>query len=104
MSRLIKFAFRLGLALKTFAIAHPAFAATVEERIAARLDALEKENAALRARVKRLEASKAARMQARPATLEFNPALVSRPPRQNADSLAADAGGLNDPEMERATR
>jgi hypothetical protein len=53
-----------------------------EQQILRRLDALEKENAALRARVNRLEASKAAATAHRPAS-------VTTQPPQNADALAA---------------
>jgi Legionella pneumophila major outer membrane protein precursor len=52
MKSVIKLAIPLGLAITVFA--HPALAATMEE-IAARLDALEKENAALKQRLKRVE-------------------------------------------------
>ena len=85
MSRSAKLALLLCLALAAAAVRHPAFAATLDEQISARLDALEKENAALRARVNRLEASKAARMQ-HGAAPRRSPA-----PMQNAEALAADA-------------
>ena len=52
--------FAVCLALMASMIPRSAMAATPDE-ISARLDALEKENAALRARVIRLEASKTAR-------------------------------------------
>jgi hypothetical protein len=87
MSRFTKLGLLLCLALTTCALSHSASAATIDERISARLDALEKENAALRARVNRLEASKAAKIAHRPAAAESNPALASR-----AQYLAADAG------------
>jgi len=83
MKRFIKLALTLCLALTASAVSHSAIGATLEERISARLDALEKENAALRARVIRLEASKAAKIQHRPAS-----ASTSR--LQNAEALAAD--------------
>ena len=63
MSKFTKLALLLCLALAAAAVRHPAVAATLDEQISARLDALEKENAALRARVNRLEASKAERVQ-----------------------------------------
>ena len=47
----------LCVGLMATVVSHAASAATADQRIAARLDALERENAALRARVKRLEAS-----------------------------------------------
>jgi hypothetical protein len=77
----------LGLAAPV--VSHPAVAATIDE-ISARFDALEKENAALRARVNRLEASKAAAIRRRPADAAPGPALVSLPRSQNADAQAAD--------------
>jgi hypothetical protein len=83
MYRFTKLALLLCLALAAAAVRHPAFAATLDEQILARLDALEKENAALRARVNHLEASKAARMQHGAA-----PAETRR--LQNADALAAE--------------
>jgi hypothetical protein len=68
-------------------IPRSAIAATPDE-ISARLDALEKENAALRARVIRLEASKAARPEHQQASAEANSALASTIRRQNAEALA----------------
>jgi hypothetical protein len=62
MKRFSKLAFMVCLTLIAAAVSHSAIAATPEEQISARLDALEKENAALRARVVRLEASKAAKL------------------------------------------
>ena len=62
MKRFGKLAFMVCLTLIAAAVSHSAIAATLEEQISARLDALEKENAALRARVVRLEASKAAKL------------------------------------------
>ena len=84
MTRFTKLALLLCLALAAAAVRHPASAATLDEQISARLDALEKENAALRARVSRLEASKAARMQHGAA-----PAAEARR-LQNAEALAAE--------------
>jgi hypothetical protein len=60
----------------------PAVAATPEEQILRRLDALEKENAALRARVNHLEATKAA-------TGVRHPEPAPTQPSQNAENLAA---------------
>ena len=91
MNRLIKLALFLCLALTASALPHPAFSATVEE-IAARLNVLEKENAALRARVNRLEASKATRLTHRTADAEPNPALAARPRPHYAEAMAAHAG------------
>jgi hypothetical protein len=94
MNRFTKLAVLLCLALTGSAISHAAFAATIDEQTSARLDALEKENAALRARVNRLEASKAAKIAHRPADAVSNPALASRSRQQNADMSAADAGQI----------
>jgi hypothetical protein len=74
--------------LATSAFSYSARAATIDERTSARLDALEKENSALRARVNHLEALKAAKIQNRPA-VEADPAFASAPRPQNADTLAA---------------
>ncbi len=54
MSRIIKIAFPLCVAV---AVSQSALAGTTEEQIAARLDSLEKENAALKQRLKRIESS-----------------------------------------------
>jgi hypothetical protein len=60
MTKFTRPAVLLGLALTASAIPQIAIAATAEERITARLNALEQENAGLRARLNRLEASKPA--------------------------------------------
>jgi len=81
----------LGLAV---AIPRPA----VADEISARLDALEKENAALRARLNRLEAPKetsreartSAKLQHRPS--DTQPNQVMDAPPQNVDGMAADPG------------
>ena len=105
MNKFTRPAFLLCFALTTSAVSHSAFSATAEERTAARLDALEKENAALRARVNRLEAPKAVKIQPR-ANVAPNPALASIPRLQHADTLAADTGrvvgvrSLNSPRFE----
>ena len=57
MNRFTKLAFLLCVPLTVSALSHSAFAATIEEQISARLDALEKENAALKQRLKRIENS-----------------------------------------------
>jgi hypothetical protein len=88
MNRFQKLAFVCCLALPAAAVLHPAIAATIDEQISARLNALEKENAALRARVNRLEAAKAARMQRGPA-----PAETRR--LQNAEFLAAEPNTIS---------
>ena len=87
MNGITRFALVLGLGLAPIAISQSAVAATAEQ-ISARLDALEKENAALRARVNHLEASKTAKPPRRP-DMESNSGLASasRPPY--GDSLAA---------------
>jgi len=89
MNSVTKLASVLCLAMTTSALVRPAVAASSDE-IAARLDALEKENAALRTRLNRIEASKAAKPQQRPAETASSPALVSLPRPQPADSMAAD--------------
>jgi cell division protein FtsB len=62
MNRFTKLAFLFCVALTAAVASHSAFAATIDEQTSARLDALEKENAALRARLNRLEASKVAKI------------------------------------------
>jgi Flp pilus assembly protein TadG len=66
MNRFTKLAFLLCLPLTASAVSHAAFAATIEERTSARLDALEKENAALKQRLKRIENSAATSRHALP--------------------------------------
>jgi hypothetical protein len=83
MKRLIRLSFLVCFALMASAVSHASFAATPDQEVSARLDALEKENAALRARVNHLETSNAARMQRGPRAAE--------PPRpQNGEAWAAD--------------
>jgi Legionella pneumophila major outer membrane protein precursor len=94
MKRRTNSAFLLFLALATSSISHPAFAASSDDQVSARLDALEKENAALRARVIRLEASKATRVEHRPASAEPNLALPTTRRLQNADALAAEPNAV----------
>jgi hypothetical protein len=57
MKRFTKLAFLLCLTSTTAAVSHPAFTATIEEQTLQRLEALEKENAALRQRLNRVENS-----------------------------------------------
>ena len=92
MNGLTKLWFVVCLVLMASAVFHPAFAATLAERTAARLDALEKENAALRARVNRLEASTTATTARRPSAAEPNLALASAPPRHYEKAMDANAG------------
>jgi len=70
-------------------LAPSALAAEVDARIIARLDALERENAALRSRLNRIEASKAPTISQRAAGLEPTPALASA--AQPVKALAAVA-------------
>src|ERR1700722_6489964 len=63
MNGFTRIALLLRLALATSAVSRAARAATIDEQNSARLDALERENAALRARVNRLEAPRAAKLQ-----------------------------------------
>jgi len=86
MNGFTKLALLVCLGLTTAAVPRPA----VADEIATRLDALEKENAALRARLNRLETSKTAKLRQDPAETGSRPALVSLPRPQNADSMAAD--------------
>src|ERR1700676_3957597 len=86
MDSLTKLALLACLGLTTIVVPRPAFA----DETSARLDSLEKENAALRARLNRLEASKTAKPQQRPAETASSPALASLPRPQPADSMAAD--------------
>ena len=67
MTKFTKLAPLVFLALTAPVVLHSAFAATIDQQITARLDKLERENAALRARIHRLEASKAARIDGGPA-------------------------------------
>jgi len=57
MDRFTKLALLLCIPLTASAVPRAAFAATIEEQISARLDALEKENAVLKQRLKRIESS-----------------------------------------------
>src|ERR1700733_13056579 len=78
MNRFTKFVLVLCLALVTSTVSHATFAATLDEQIAARLDALEKENAALRARLNRIERRGAASKRAVPRAASLqNPPLAS---------------------------
>ena len=86
MNGFTKLALLVCLGLTTAAVPRPA----VADEIATRLDALEKENAALRARLNRLETSKTAKLRQGPAETGSRPALVSLPRPQNADSMATD--------------
>jgi hypothetical protein len=87
MHSLKKMALLAGLGLATAAaMPRPA----VADDISARLDALERENATLRARLNRLETPKSAKIQQRPADLGSGPGLASIPRAPTADSMAAD--------------
>ncbi|MGV3635202.1 MAG: Lpg1974 family pore-forming outer membrane protein [Pseudorhodoplanes sp.] len=85
MTRLIRPALLLGSALLASTIPQFASAATAEEQILARLNALERENNALRARINRLEGAKATRPPARGS--EANPALSALPSRPAAEAF-----------------
>jgi hypothetical protein len=104
MNGFTKLSFFLCLTLTASAISHAAFSATLDERVSTRLDALEKENATLRARINRLETSKAPK--SRLADVEQNRALFSTSRPQNADAMAADLShavaprNLNSPRFE----
>ena len=77
MNRFTKPGILMSLALAASVFSHSAFAATIEEQISARLDALENENAALKQRLKRIEGSAATSRHALP------------PPGRPIDSLTA---------------
>jgi len=81
----------LCLPLTVSAASNSALAVEIDAQTLARLDALERENSALRTRVNRLEASKAAKMRDRSTGEEPNQALASVPRLQKAESLAADS-------------
>jgi hypothetical protein len=83
MAKFTRLAFQFCLGLTTSVVSHSALAATIDKDISARLDTLEKENAALRARINRLEAPKTAKT-------EHRPALTSKRSPQ-ADIFAANA-------------
>ena len=93
MNSLTKFALLACLGLTIAAVPRPAAA----DEIAARLDALEKENSALRARLNRLEASKTGKLQQRPSEAGSSPALVSLPRPQNAAAMATGLSYKADP-------
>jgi Legionella pneumophila major outer membrane protein precursor len=80
----------LCLPLTVSAASHSALAAEIDAQTLARLDALERENAALRTRVNRLESSKAPKIRDRSAGVESDPAVISIPRLQKAENFAAD--------------
>jgi hypothetical protein len=86
MDSVKKFALLACLGLSVAAVPGPA----VADKISERLDALERENAALRARLNRLETPRAAKLQPRPADSTTGPALVALPRSVGTDSMAAD--------------
>lgn len=88
MKNVAKLALLACLGLTAAAVPRPA----VADQISARLDALERENAALRARLNRLEAPRAAKLQPRPADVGPGPAPVSLARASGANSMAADPG------------
>jgi hypothetical protein len=89
MSGFTKLAFVICLGLANSAVSHSAIAASVDETVA-RLNALEKENAALLTRLNRLQASKRASPQRWPTDAASSPTLASVPRPQTADSMAAE--------------
>lgn len=86
MNSVKKLAVLACLGLTVAAVPGPA----VADKISERLDALERENAALRARLNRLETPKAAKLQPRPADSGSGTTLVSLPRSTGQDSMAAD--------------
>jgi hypothetical protein len=97
MNGFTKLALLLCLSLTASGISHPAFA-EMDAKLSARLDALERENAALRARVNRLEASKGATIRHRPAG-EASSAVASIPRVQKAAHIVDTRRG-NSPRFE----
>lgn len=98
MNGVSKFALLACLGLTIAALPH----AAVADEISARLDALERENAALRARLNRLEVPRTAKLERRPVDTRTAPALtsLSRP----ADSMAADLSYKAGPRMPNSPR
>jgi len=92
MNSVTKLALLACLGLTVAAVPRPAFA----DKISERLDALERENTALRTRLNRLETPKetpkTAKLQARPADSGASTALVPLPRSVGRDSMAADLG------------
>ena len=86
MNSVTKLALLACLGLSVAAVPGPA----VADKISERLDALERENAALRARLNRLETPKVAKLQPRPADSGSGTALVPLPRSVGPDSMAAD--------------
>jgi hypothetical protein len=86
MNSVTKLALLACVGLTAVAAPRPA----VADKISERLDALERENAALRARLNRLETPKAAKLQPRPADSGSGPVLVALPRSAGPDSMAAD--------------
>jgi hypothetical protein len=66
MNRYTRLAFLMSIPMAASALSHATFAATIEERTLARLDALERENAALKQRLQRVESAAAMSRQALP--------------------------------------
>jgi hypothetical protein len=92
MNRFKKLVLVLCLALVTSTVSHATFAATLDEQIAARLDALEKENAALRARLNRIERQGEASKRAVPRAASLqNPPLASELETPGQAALMMDA-------------
>ena len=85
MNGFTKIALLACLGLTVVAAPRPA----VADPISARLDALERENAALRARLNRLETSKAAKPQPRPEEVAAVAPLAALPRSPAADSMAS---------------
>ncbi len=99
MQNLTKLGLLLCVALTTFAASGAARADSIDDTILARLNALEKENAALRARVNRLEASKPGTKQAHRMTVldSATPPPVLPPPiaLDTGNAVLVDAVPMN---------
>ena len=93
MQTVNKLALLLGVALTTFAVFGAARADSIDDQILARLNALEKENAALRARITRIEASKPGTKQTRRVTVldSAAPPPVLPPPVRGSPRTAASS-------------
>jgi hypothetical protein len=100
MNRFTKPALLLCLGLTVSISAGPALAGSAEEKISARLDLLEKENAALRARLNHLEAAKAAKMERGPMDARSGPAVAYIPLPRKAESLTDVAVARRSPRFE----
>jgi hypothetical protein len=94
MNRLTRLASLLCLSLTTSAVSQPALAAANEERISERLDALEKENAALKQRLRHIENSVATPGATLPRAASRPVAPQAPPPGQPAGLGTLDSAAM----------